>query len=170
MARQPKDSIKLFANLEGATPDDDRPDLVVSALDARRKTIFQGRFGKDGVANIPQDVVKKAERFTVGPPTEDDDEPEPSQGALKFRRTQFEAVLERGQIDIARTIWAGWLRFLRCVSGRVRVCRRSRWWFDDLVARAVEPLVAEQITLSPSIAAGTHIPETVANADRSAPR
>lgn len=145
MARQPSKVFKLTANLEGAKPDDDRPDFVVSAQDASSKTIFVAKFEKDGTTSIPTDVLKKAERFSIGPPAEDDDEEPLSDNALKFRRPQFEAVVERGQIDIAREIWIGWRRFLRCVSGRVRVCRRSRWWFNDLVARAVEPLEIERL-------------------------
>lgn len=151
MAREPKESIKLSVNLEGAGPEDDRPDLVVSAQDARRETIFEVKVDKGGTVAIPPAVLKKAERFGIGPPAADKDEQRSGDSALNIRREQFEAILERGQIDISRNIWIGWLHLLRCVSGRVRVCRRSPWWFNDLVARASEPLLAERISRSPSI-------------------
>lgn len=139
MARQPSRVHKIIAHLEGVRPDEDRPDLVLSAQDASRKTVYVAKVEKDGTTSIPADVLKKAERFAIGP-APDDNEKEPSRDtALKFRRPQFEAVLERGHVDIAREIWIGWRRLLRCVSGRVRVCRRSRWWYNDLVARAIEP-------------------------------
>ncbi|MFZ7092630.1 hypothetical protein [Primorskyibacter sp. 2E233] len=148
MARQPNDGLKLFANLEGVSPNDERPDLVVSAQDGKRQMIFEAKFGEDGNASIPKEVLKKAERFSIGPPSEGDEVRRPSDSALKFRREQFQAVLERGQIDISRSIWIGWLRLLRCVSGRVRVCRRSPWWFNDLVALATQPVLADR---TPSI-------------------
>lgn len=150
MARQGKDGIELHANFEGAGPDDVRPDLVVYAQDTRRRRIFEAKFSNDGTVSIPPDILKKAERFSIGPPAGNGNEPQSSDSALKFRRSQFEAILERGQIDISRTIWTGWLPFLHCVSGHVRVCHRGPWWYNDLVARATEPFLSERISRSPS--------------------
>jgi hypothetical protein len=145
MGRDTSKVRKIMANLEGAGPNDERPDLVVTAQDSSRKTIFEAKFDEDGSVRIPLEGLEKVERVMVGPAADDSDD-EQSGGALQYRRDQFEAVLKRGQIDISREIWIGWRRFLRCVSGRVRVCRRSRWWFDDLVVRATEPLLTERFS------------------------
>jgi hypothetical protein len=153
MAREPEKQIKLIANLEGFCSKDTRPEMSVLALDENRKPVFEARFGDDGAASLPVEVLKKADRFVIGPPADKDDEDRQQPGGvtLKFSRDHFAAIAERGQVDIARAIWQGWIRLFRCVSGRVRVCRRSPWWFSDLVAQASAPLALERATLSPSI-------------------
>jgi hypothetical protein len=124
MARTTKqnDGNRVFINLQGFEPDDDRPEIIVTAQDQKRRQIYSAKVEKDGKVEVPSDVLKKAERFSVGPK-----DPEGGK-ALVFRAEQFAAVLERAVLDVSLNIWQNWRFHLHCVTGRVRVCHRSPWW------------------------------------------
>lgn len=147
MARTTKqnDGNRVFINLQGFEPDDDRPEIIVTAQDQKRRQIYSAKVEKDGKVEVPSDVLKKAERFSVGPK-----DPEGGK-ALVFRAEQFAAVLERAVLDVSLNIWQNWRFHLHCVTGRVRVCHRSPWWYADLANLANRPVLANNLRRSPSI-------------------
>ena len=103
MARTTKknDGNRLFINLQGFEPDDDRPEIIVTAQDQKRRQIYSAKVEKDGKVEVPSDVLKKAERFSVGPK-----DPEGGK-ALVFRAEQFAAVLERAVCACATAVRGG---------------------------------------------------------------
>lgn len=143
MAREPNREFTISLDYEGIATDEARPKVVLIAQDDRRKEIHRVEFGKEDKASLPADVLKKAARLIVGPAGQVDDTiPVRDRNLLVYRRDAFDRLAERGSIQVASGIWKAWLLRWRCVSGRVRVCRRSLWWFRDLADLAVQPQIA----------------------------
>lgn len=153
MAREPNRTRSIQLNFEGFDPQDTPPQIVLVAQDENRQPIFKAEFDKAARAEIPADVLKKAGSFVLGPsqPREGEESQGMAANVLIYRRKEFERLLEIGSIDIASGIWKGWIFRLRCVSGRVRACRRSRWWFRDLLALADQPQLVQRVRKPVSI-------------------
>lgn len=123
--------------LVGARAGEQRPPVVVQALDKNKAVIHSQPVRDDGSFSLPPDVLKKAHRIVVGAAGEKDAVLE---GAAYFRTEEFISAARRGEIAIAEGIWSNWFFFWRCVSGNVRVCRRRPWWFESLFEAAITPV------------------------------
>jgi hypothetical protein len=132
----------------GLKPGDEAPTIVVQALDQKSQVIHSSQVGKDGVFTLPDDILKKSHRVVVGAPTS---EGGVAKGALRYRAEEFAATIRGGTLALAESVW-GKLRFYwTCVSGRVRLCRRRPWWYDNIFVAASAPLKQLAIA-SPNIA------------------
>ncbi|MEM6638009.1 MAG: hypothetical protein AAF667_19200 [Pseudomonadota bacterium] len=125
-------------NLEGrGKADAEVPVLVLQAISPQGATIFSAQVDDDQV-EFPDGVLEKAAEIRLTAADDEACDAEP----LRYRAAAFTSVLERGAINVAQPIWRGWLSLLRCVTGRVQVCRRSPWWYREL-AVAAAPSAAE---------------------------
>ncbi|WP_187430336.1 hypothetical protein ROLI_027400 [Roseobacter fucihabitans] len=136
-------------NLEGKTSKDKAPDIALSFWSGNGKAIFSADVADDGTVKIDPGALEKTDFIRVGPKSADADDL--MKIGLNATARQFQSVLKTGMLDVGRDIWIGWLPWLRCVTGRVRVCRPGRWWFDDLVTLAAQPATVARATKSPSI-------------------
>lgn len=128
------------------------PTIAVLALDAAGKVLQRSEVGEDGRFEFPADVLKKSARVLVGPA---DADPAEVAAFSRFRPRAFEDMLG-AEINIAPGLWERWRFFTRCATGTVWRCRRSPWWFEDLVTLA-RPLPARDLVLRAGGAA-TRIP------------
>lgn len=134
-------------NLAGLKPDEERPKLVVTATDENRKTLQVSEVDEKGGFDLPEKILKAAHRITIGPKPDRDDAP-PSEDAVRYRATDFARLIDAGSINISRRVWEKWFYFIRCVSGRVRLCRRRPWWYYELARVAATPQIDFQRTAS----------------------
>lgn len=144
--RQPTGAPRL--GLEGLGPGEDRPEIAVTAWDPTGKLLHSADVADDGSFKLPADALKRAHRIRVGP--KQTDTPLLQQVALTYRPADFERLIGAGTLQIGRPIWEAWLLFVRCVTGRVRVCRRSPWWFFDLASLATVPLRQQRLATAPT--------------------
>ena len=159
MARAPRDSQSNAKRdgsarivLEGIGAEEARPELAITAWDRTGESIYETGVGADGAFEFSAGALDKATRVTIGPREADGELL--SQLALTYRPDRFRELLQAGVINVGRGIWQNWFIFIRCVTGRVRVCHRSPWWYADLIRLAREPIASLQP--SPSIAARGH--------------
>ncbi len=138
-------------NLEGLGAKEKRPDLAVTAWDRSGECLHSAKVAKDGSFSFPRKVLRKAHRVRIGPEGSGIELLE--QVALTYRPDDFQKLLDVGTINVGRTIWDNWFILLRCVTGRVRVCRPGPWWYADLTDFAILPRVTQRRRLSPSITA-----------------
>ncbi len=117
--------------------DDERPPLDLSFW-VGRKLLGRSEIAEDGQVKIDQRLLAAAETVRLGPKEADLDCL--SEVGLNLRRDVFAKSLEAGVLDVARQRWIAWRLNTHCATGRVRVCRRSRWWFDDLTVLAARPI------------------------------
>lgn len=137
-------------NLEGLGADDSRPDMAVTAWSRDGECLHSAAVAEDGSFSFPDKILEKTHRVRIGP--KDAEAERLGEVALAYRVDRFKELLDVGIIDVGRTIWEDWFIHLRCVTGRVRVCRRSPWWYADLARLATLPLVEERRRLTASIA------------------
>lgn len=109
-----------------------QPKVALYIVDRSFKLIHMSTVGEVGAFEIPTDTVQSAHRILVGPVTEDFDNLE-REKLLTLRPADFSQLIERGQLNIARTLWQTWLSFITCVSGTVKRCRRHPSWWYELV-------------------------------------
>lgn len=126
-----KDGGRNRINLAGLKPDEERPELIITATDSDLKTIHVSEVDGNGNFDLPDKILKSAHRIIIGPKS---DQPAATLGddALRYRANDFARLIEAGSVNISRVIWEKWFFFIRCVSGRVRLCRRRPWWYYDL--------------------------------------
>ncbi len=136
-------------NLEGLDADETRPDMAITAWSRNGECLHSAVVAEDGSFSFPADILENTHLVRIGPENAEVELLE--EVALTYRADQFRKVLEVGVINVARAIWDDWFIHWRCVTGRVRVCRRSPWWYADLIRFATLPLVAEHRQFSPSI-------------------
>lgn len=146
-------------NLEGIKAEAERPELAVTAWSRSGECLHSAIVSNDGSFTFLENILEKVHRVRIGPR---DAEPDMlGEVALTYRADGFKAALDLGVINVGRTIWRNWFPFIRCVTGRVRVCRRSPWWYGDLARFAALPLAVERARVSPSIAGrALNVPET----------
>ncbi len=140
-----------FINLESLGKAEERPEIAVMALSRDGECLHAADVAKDGTFAFPEKVLAKTHRVQIGP--KDADAEQQAEVALVYRAERFKELLDEGVITVGRTIWDRWFIHLRCVTGRVRVCHRSPWWFADLSRLALRPLADERRRVSPSTAA-----------------
>jgi hypothetical protein len=137
---------RLTLNLEGLKRDEERPTIAVTVLGNDVKPILVATAGADGTIDIPPDALKEARQIVVGPAS-DDPSSIPSDTLIRFRPADFLKAADTGSLSIARGDWQKWLGFLRCATGTVQLCRRSRWWYEDLYKLATEPVLVPRIPI-----------------------
>lgn len=130
---------RMQLNLVGLEHGDERPIIVVTAVDLNSKPLHVAQVDEKGTFDLPQDVLKAAHRILVGPSTDNPEAIDPD-SIVRYRPRQFEELLRSGAVNIPQRIWERWLLFLRCVTGNVRLCRRRPWWYYDLVRLSTEPI------------------------------
>lgn len=116
----------------GLPPGQAPPPVAILALDAGRKVLHRAEVGDDGGFDFPPEVLKKATRVLIGPV---DADPADLGSFSRYRPAAFEKLLG-ADIAIAAGLWSRWRFITTCVTGTVWRCRRSPWWFDDLVVLA----------------------------------
>lgn len=122
-----------------------QPKVALYIVDRSFKLIHMATVGEVGAFEIPTDTMQSAHRILVGPVTEDFDNLE-REKLLTLRPTDFNQLIERGQLNIARTLWQTWLSFITCVSGTVKRCRRHPSWWYELVQHVRTPLTARALS------------------------
>lgn len=114
----------------------ERPAAAVQAIGAKGDVLHTAKVGADGNFAIPPEVLKKARFVVIGAPR---GESVDTEGALRYRVSDFEAAAANGTLALAEGVWSRLRIFWQCVSGSVRVCRRRPAWFDALTVAALEP-------------------------------
>jgi hypothetical protein len=130
---------RVALQLEGLKAEEGRPDIAVSLVADDAKPIHVATAADDGTIDIPAAALKKAARVIVGPATDDPDSIDP-ETLVRYRPDDFAKVIEGGTFAVPRVVWEKWLIYLRCVSGKVQLCRRSPWWYESLYELATEPV------------------------------
>jgi hypothetical protein len=130
---------RLTLELEGLQPDEKRPAIAVTLVDSDSKPIHVATAADDGTIDIPAATIKKAARVHIGPAADDPSSIDPDT-IVRYRPDDFTQVIEGGVLPIPRAVWVKWLINLRCVTGKVQLCRRSPWWYERLYELATEPV------------------------------
>ncbi|HSU99631.1 MAG TPA: hypothetical protein VLI91_05955 [Roseiarcus sp.] len=117
--------------LVGLTTGADRPDITIQALDANGEVLSAQKVEQDGGFTLSHDILGRAATVVVG--ASDDKEGVRSEGELRLSAEDFRAQAANGVLALAEPVWSRLRFYWTCVSGHVRVCRRRRWWYDDLI-------------------------------------
>ncbi|MCC7243004.1 MAG: enoyl-CoA hydratase/isomerase family protein [Acidobacteria bacterium] len=121
--------------LNGRTPDERVPELVVYATDAGLEPITSARVDDKGSFKLPDDALEKATYVAIGPAAEKKVERLSRDEVILYRSHQFAELLHSADaIELARARWERLLVFRHCVTGHVRWCGWRHPWFDTLVA------------------------------------
>lgn len=135
---QTKSRSKTRLHFEGLDTQDEIPKLKIAVTNRRGSILHEAEVAKDGSFDVPSKILKSAYRVHIGPSDADPDQMD--EVALKFHTKTFIRKLEIGTINIAKTLWMPWVSTLRCVSGKVKVCRLPYWWPQDFYYHATLPL------------------------------
>lgn len=140
---------RLQLNLEGLKRDEERPSIAVTLVSDDAQPIFVAQVDADGTVDIPEAALKKASRVLIGPVAENPADVDPDT-IVRYRPSQFAELIEGGFLNLPRPIWEKWWFWLRCVTGTVKLCRRSPWWFDELLELAVKQPALKQLRPAPT--------------------
>ena len=138
------DGQRLQVNLEGLKPDEERPAIAVTLIGDDAKPSLVAQVAADGTLDLPAAALKKASRVLIGPVSEEAADIDPDT-LIRFRPDQFAELIAGGALNLPRPIWEKWWFRLRCVTGTVKLCRRSPWWFDELFELAVKERAFKQV-------------------------
>ncbi|HKV98569.1 MAG TPA: hypothetical protein VJN96_02035 [Vicinamibacterales bacterium] len=132
-------------NLTGLKAGETAPPIAVVLTGRDGKVLHTAAVAADGRFDLPADALKNANRVLVGPATQDAANTS-FEAFAQYRPAEFTAALEKGEIAIARAQWELWRIYTTCVTGHVKLCRRSRWWYDDLVVLAKQPALSRAMS------------------------
>ncbi len=132
-------------NLTGLKPGETAPPIAVVLTGRDGKVLHTSTVAADGRFDLPADALKNAYRVLIGPATQDPANTS-FEAFAKLRPIDFTAALEKGEIAIARGQWELWRVYTTCVTGHVKLCRRSRWWYDDLVVLSRQPALSRAMS------------------------
>ncbi len=124
--------------LAGLKTEEERPDITITATDRDLKVIHVSQVDSQGTFDLPPNILKSAHRIFVGPRS-DQENAVAAEDVLRYRTSDFVKLLDAGSINISRRVWEKWYFFIRCVSGKVRLCRRRPWWYYELFTLAATP-------------------------------
>jgi len=149
-------------NLTGLKPDETPPAIAVVVVGRDGKVLHTAPIDASGRFDLPADALKTAYRVLIGPASSEPTSATQSAFA-RYRPAEFSAAVDKGDLNIARAQWELWRLFTTCVTGHVKVCRRSPWWYDDLEVLAREPAVpVRQTTALARVPAARSISELIA--------
>jgi hypothetical protein len=132
--------LRMQLNLEGFKPGEERPEIAVTLVARDGKTLHVAQVDKEGEFDLPEGGLKEAHRVLIGPSLKENEPPDP-EAIVRYRARQFEQLVPEGVVNVPRAIWDKWFRYLRCVTGTVRLCHRRPWWFYELHRLAAEPVL-----------------------------
>lgn len=135
---------RLQVNLEGLKPDEERPAIAVTLIGEDAKPILVAQVDSNGTLDVPAAALKKARRVLIGPVAENPADVDPDT-IVRFRPDQFADLIAGGSLNLPRPIWEKWWFWLRCVTGTVKLCRRSPWWFEELFELAIKEPAFKQV-------------------------
>ena len=141
---------QMRLNLADLGRDEEKPKIIVTALDSRLQPLHTAEVDSNGNFNIPQKILEKAHRIEIGPNAGREAKTE-ADSVLRYRTSQFTELIQRGALNIARPNWIKWRFFTRCVTGKVRLCRRHSTWYYDLVRAINKTAVNSRQTLKPVV-------------------
>ncbi|MSP14595.1 MAG: hypothetical protein EXR62_16770 [Chloroflexi bacterium] len=139
---------QMQLNLAAFKQGEERPAVVVTAVDRNGKTLRAAQVDGQGNFDLPEDVLKVSHRILIGPSTENPEEVDPD-SLLRYRAPEFAQLAREGVVSIPRGVWEKWILQIRCVTGTVKKCRRGPWWFNDLVKLATTPVFETQQVIAP---------------------
>ena len=119
-------------NLVGLQQNETAPPIAVLAVARDGKVVHSSTVDSEGRFDLPEDALKSAHRILIGPADSDPGGAARSTFA-QYRPPQFAELAKSGVVNLARPQWEIWRLFITCVTGNVRLCRRPRWWYEDLV-------------------------------------
>ncbi len=139
---EPKQSSKergsrFHLNLAGLKRGEERPSIAVTLLDRQGKSLHVSPVDAEGGFDLPEAALKETQRVVIGPSAPEGAPVDPDT-LLRYRLSQFEQLLKDGALNIARPVWQKWFLFIECVTGTVKLCRPSPWWFQDLFQLATQ--------------------------------
>lgn len=140
---------RVQVNLEGLKRDEERPVIAVTLVGDDAKPILVAQVDADGTVDVPAAALKKASRVLIGPVAENPADVDPAT-ILRYRPSQFGDLIGGGALNLPRPVWEKWWFWLRCVTGTVKLCRRSPWWFEELFELAVKQPVLKQLQPAPT--------------------
>lgn len=134
------DAYKL--ELVGLATASERPDIAVQVLDRENTVLHAQRIDCDGHFNIPAGILDRAYRVALG--AADERNGVRPDASISYRASEFLAQVRGGSFALSEHIWARFRFHWTCVSGSVQVCRRRRWWFEEIAAIASPALAKKQ--------------------------
>jgi hypothetical protein len=143
------ENLQMRLNLVELGKDEERPNIVVTAVDGRSQTLHIAKVDEKGNFDIPGRILEKAHRITIGPNVDKNESVE-AENIIRYRTPQFIELIRRGAINIAKPIWIRWRFFIRCVTGKVRLCRRHPLWYYDLIKEVKQPTLNFNQVLQPA--------------------
>jgi len=126
-----KEERRYRVRLEGFSPEEERPDFAVTAVDRDMKPLHEAPVSADGEFQLPAEALKAAHRIVIGPRIEEGMTVDP-RTVLRYRPAQFQELLgATGGLDVASRYWKTWRGYVVCVTGSVRRCRPIWDWYVD---------------------------------------
>ena len=120
--------------LTGLAPDEQTCNLVVHLTDASLKTIKTLKVDDKGYINLHQDALKDITYVAIASASEKAETLSRDSIVLLRARQVTKLLRESDTIELARGRWERLFPIRRCVSGRVRACRRLWPRLDGLGA------------------------------------
>ena len=118
------------------TPDDERPEMAVYAVDRALKVIEMSKVSAQGQFRLSRKALDSAQMVAIGPRVEDLSQVE-RRNLMIYRVDRFQLQLkERKILEIPKKSWHGWCFLRRCLSGSVSHCRLFPWFVTQLLRKA----------------------------------
>jgi hypothetical protein len=149
-------------NFVGLKPGEERPSVVIRLVDRQGKVIHTARVDERGSFEIPDAALRSAHRVLIGSVDDQGEEVDP-ESILRYRAADFASLLESRVISVPAVVWEKWFPFIRCVTGKVQLCRRAPWWYWDLIKLATEPLALAVEPPSPEMSIRSLAPQIQAD-------
>jgi hypothetical protein len=118
------------------TAEDERPEMVVYAIDRTFKVIEKSKVGARGQFSLSEKALDRAQMVAIGPAVRDLSQVE-RRNLMVFRADRFrDQIQERNVFEIPKKSWYGWLHVRRCISGSVSHCYPLPSLITQLVQKA----------------------------------
>lgn len=143
-------SRQLRLNLAGHQRGEDRPEIIIQAVNKDMKPLHTSKVDAQGHFDLPDSALKEAHRIIIGPDPEGRDVTE---NRLIYRPRQFSQLIEKSDVlNIASRYWRNWFFITTCVTGSVRHCFPHPWVVWDFVKQAALPLAqSSKVLLKSSV-------------------
>ena len=87
--------------LAGLKPEEERPNITITATDRDLKVIHVSQVDSQGTFDLPPNILKSAHRIFVGPRS-DQENAVAAEDVLRYRTSDFVKLLDAGSINISR--------------------------------------------------------------------